>query len=275
MSLINDTVKDTILLLPILFFTYLIIEYYEHKRTNDNTNFIKLKKYGPIFGALLGVFPQCGFSIIASMLFLERKITLGTLISVFIATSDETIPILLAYPQLYSSIFVIIITKLILAILIGYLVDFIFINTTSNINIHKDNHDHSHTSITIEAINHALKIFAFLFITNLVLNFLMDSIGQNTLERFLLTNQIYQPILAAIFGFIPNCITSVVLTQLYISGSVSFASLLAGSITNAGLGLVVLIRYKAEPKILLKICSILLISATFIGIMLQIINFSL
>lgn len=267
MDILIDTMKDTYLIIPILFIMYLCLEYFEHK--NINQHFDKyLIRYGPIFGALLGIIPQCGFGVLASLLFIEKRITLGTLISVFIATSDEAIPILLTSSELYSSLLEIIIFKFILAILIGYLVD-VFIKE-NHLTSQKDTHDHCHNhSLFIEAFLRTIKIYAFIFVVNFILSAAIEMIGTDQLSYILLDNSLLQPVVSAIFGFIPNCAASVILTQLYMNQALSFASLLAGLITNAGLGILVLLQNKVNTATILKICLILLMSALFVSLPLQ------
>lgn len=269
MDMLKETIQDTALMLPILFITYICIEYYEANATNQKDIFTKLQRFAPILGAMLGTIPQCGFSIIASMLFLERKITLGTLLSVFIATSDEALPILLTTPSMFPSLFAIIVGKIILAIFVGYIVDYFYQPNYQGVATVFDNEEEH--SIIISALIRTLKIYAFIFIISFLLNLLIESIGQDTLAKLLWSNSIFQPILAALFGFIPNCIASVLLSQLYIAGSVSFASLFAGLTTNAGLGLLILYRYHLDKKILLLVISILFISAIIVGTILTLV----
>ncbi|MFR6099899.1 MAG: putative manganese transporter [Longibaculum sp.] len=128
MDILIDTIKDTILIIPILFVMYLCLEYFEHRQTNQRVEYY-LTHYGPLLGAVLGIIPQCGFGVLASLLFIEGKMTLGSLISVFIATSDEAIPILLTNPEMYTSLIGIIFIKFIFAIIVGYaLIFFLKIN---------------------------------------------------------------------------------------------------------------------------------------------------
>lgn len=293
MEIIEDTLHDTILMLPLLFLAYLVIEYFDRRDSDDDKIFLSLQKYGPLVGALVGVIPQCGFSIIAAMLFMGRNITMGTLIAVFIATSDEAIPILLANPELYSSMIYIILFKILIAIIVGYFVDKVLMKK-QNIKLFSEMEDedenevdeefasesacpccYTQYSMPVSAFLRSLKIFVFLFLTTFVLNILITTIGEETLEQVLLTDSIFQPVLAALFGFIPNCVASVVLTQLYVANTVSFASLVAGLITNAGLGLIVLIRYQAEKKEIMQIICILLMSAILSGFMISMLHFAL
>lgn len=266
MEILIDTLKDTFLIIPILLILYICLEYLEHKQEKISYDQY-LSKYGPILGALLGMIPQCGFGVLASLLFIENKITLGTLISVFIATSDEAIPLLITNPQMYSSLLKIIIFKLLLGIIVGYIVDCLLKNQKNECPI-QNTHHHEH-SLFIEAGIRTIKIYSFIFIVNCLLSFLMETIGTEQLSIILMNHSMMQPIASAIIGFIPNCAASVILTQLYMSQALSFASLLAGLITNAGLGILVLIQNKLNMKTIFKICFILLITALIISLPLQ------
>jgi hypothetical protein len=265
MEILLETIEDTILILPLLFIMYLILEYIEHHQNIQLES--KLKKYGPILGAFLGVIPQCGLSIMASMLFIENKITLGTLISIFIATSDEAIPLLLTEPQMFSSLIMMVILKVIIAIISGFIIDHFY--HRKHINASSSNYHEHHHSTVIEALLRSLKIYAFIFIVQISLSLFIEFIGEEQLSLILMTHSLLQPIAGAIFGFIPNCAASVILTQLYINQVVSFATLLSGLITNAGLGIIVLIQNKIDKTTILHICLILLIISLMVSLPIQ------
>lgn len=264
-DILLETVDDTIIILPILFITYLVIEYYEHKTSKKESLLLRFQKYGPIIGSIFAIIPQCGFSIIASMLFLEKRITIGTLLSVFIATSDEALPILLTTPTMFPSLLMIIFGKLILGICVGYVVDYYYHPSYQKCITRSFHEEHN---IYIEASMRTIKIFAFIFSISFILNYIVVYIGEARLATLLWNDSIFQPILAAIFGFIPNCVASVLLSQLYLTGSIHFASLFAGLVTNAGLGFVLLYRYHLDKKILFMIVAILFVTASIIGILL-------
>ncbi|MDY2958682.1 putative manganese transporter [Floccifex sp.] len=271
MEIILEILHDTWMMIPLLYITYCILEIFERKDSSDDSMFYSLQKYGPLFGAIVGLIPQCGFSILASMLFLQKNITLGTLIAVMIATSDEAIPILLSNPSMYSSLIQLLISKFIIAVVVGYFVDYILERKQKIIHFEEMEDDeyeedeqeqdgnnacpccYTQYPLPVSALLRTLKIYGFIFITSLVLTLLIEGIGIESLERILLTNSIFQPLLTALFGFIPNCAITVVLAQLFSMGGISFGSLLAGLITNAGLGLVCLIRYGATKKEILKV----------------------
>ena len=287
MDIIIDVIKDSWLMLPLLYITYCILEIFERKDSDDRM-FFSLQKYGPIFGAIFGLIPQCGFSILAAMLYLQNNITLGTLISVMIATSDEAIPVLICNPAMFPSLIVLMISKLIIAIVVGYFVDHILF-PKQKILYFEDMEDEDETDEEIEESNNScpccyrqypiyisallrsLKIYAFIFVTTLVFSLLIEFIGTANIEKILLTNNIFQPFVTSLFGFIPNCAITVVLAQLYSLNSISFGSLLAGLITNAGLSLVCLLRYGASKKDLLKIFIILYLSGCLFGLIFMVI----
>lgn len=282
---ILDTVHDTWTMLPLLYITYIVLEFFERKNTTDDRLFFGLQKLGPILGAFVGLIPQCGFSILAAMLFVQNNITLGTLVSVMIATSDEAIPILISNPKMYSTLLQVLAFKLVIAIVVGLFVDHVLFHHQKILHFEDmeeededeeyDQEENSGSScpccypeypMWLSALLRSLKIFVFIFITSFVLNLLMQWIGNETLSKILLHNSLFQPVIAALFGFIPNCAATVVLTQLFTAGELSFGSLLSGLITNAGLGLIVMFRYEARKRDILRTIAILFVTGIVIGI---------
>jgi hypothetical protein len=245
-----------------------------------------LQKFGPLVGAAVGLLPQCGFAILAAMLFLQNNISLGTMIAVFIATSDEAIPVLLADPGMLKTLGILLFLKFVLAIAVGYLTDFIFPSKIQPFEEADEEDDEEWEEdaqqaqsacpccyvqypIWKSALLRTLKIFLIIFGAAFVFTALVEGVGEETLSHFLLTDSWLQPLAAALFGFIPNCAATVILCELYALGQLSFASLAAGLITNAGLGLAVLIQYKAGWKTVLKTALILFVSAAAVGLILM------
>lgn len=277
-DVLMETIHDTIVMLPLLFLTYLLLEYVERKDAYDTQRkLLSLRRFGPLCGAFLGVIPQCGFSVIAAGLYVDKAISIGTLIAVFISTSDEAIPILLAHPDQVSTLPLIIGIKVIVAICVGYGVDRLIGQRKLKGIAHKDEtlacscstHEHS---LWKDALIRTLKIFLFVFVVNFLLTMLITVIGEDRLGSLLLEKSMIQPLLAAILGFIPNCAASVILSELYVSGVVSFGALTAGLISGAGLGLMVLIKSDRDKKELLYILLILLLSAWLSGTILQLLE---
>lgn len=275
---IEHTLMDSFKMLPFLFVAYLLIEYIEHKSSDKLVD--GLRRFGVVGGALLGCMPQCGFSVAASNLYAGRVITDGTLIAVFISTSDEAIPILLSSNGNLKVILLLIIVKVILAVVAGFMADYLFKglfkknkNETITSSIHRnvctDCGCHDEHGILKPALKHTIKIFIFLIITNIFINFLIESAGKDNLSDILLNDSIFQPALAGIIGFIPNCAASVILTQLFIEGSISFGSVIAGLSTGAGVGLLILFKMNRNIKDNLKIMLFIYVFSVLAGSLIQ------
>ncbi len=285
-EILEHSLEDTWTMIPLLLAAYLVIEWFERRPQDDSPMFFALQKYGPLVGALIGLIPQCGFSVLAGMLFVQGNITLGTLIAVFVATSDEAIPILLSHPDLYGSLVLILILKFFIAVLAGYVTDRLFPVKIQRFEDMPEEEEDTEISEDTEvsgacpccypdrpmwqsALLRTLKIYAWVFGVTVVFTALVHGIGEETLAGFLLSGTWFQPILAAVFGFIPNCAATVVLTELYEFGTLSFGSLFAGLVTNAGLGPLVLIQYHAPKQTILRVFLILLVTGAAAGMVLQ------
>ena len=273
---IIDTCLDCLKMLPFLFVAFLMIEALEHYSSEFTAKLLaKVGKAGPIVGAIAGCVPQCGFSVMAANMYAGGIVSVGTLLSVFIATSDEAILIILGNPDYIGEVGTLLITKVVIAIVAGYIIDIFF---REKISVRKENgnlcHDcgchNDHAGIMKPAWNHTVKIFVYLLIFTGILNLCIEVLGIDRLSAILLGNTIFQPVIAAIIGLIPNCAASVILTQLYLSGAISFASVIAGLCTGAGIGLVVLFRMNHNKKENFKILGALYVIAVIAGIILEI-----
>ncbi|MCC8131131.1 MAG: arsenic efflux protein [Ruminococcus sp.] len=273
-----DALVDTAKMLPFLFGAYLLIEFLEHKASDKLANSLrKMGPFGPIGGAVIGCVPQCGFSVAVTNLFSGRLVSLGTLMAVYIATSDEAIPILLSGGNA-SDVGKLILAKLIIAILAGLLID-----TILRFFHRKGNEEEEPFSdlcegcgceehgVVYSALKHTVQIFIFLFITSLVLGFAMELLGEDRLGSILMTDSIFQPFLAALIGLIPNCAASVLLTNLYAAGSLSFGSVVAGLSTGAGLGIVVLFRTNKRLKENIAILLLLYLIGSLSGLIINLV----
>ena len=276
LEILQDTAIDTIKLIPFLFITYLIMEYIEHKTSNKLRDTIKKSgKFGPLLGAVVGIFPQCGFSVSATNLYAGRVITIGTLIAVYITTSDEMLPILLTEAVPITTILIILGIKLVLGIIAGFIVDFIFKFVKKE---HQEQdieelceHEHCHCEegIVSSAIKHTLNITIFIFAITLILNGIITYIGEDTIAHFISKNVILGPIIAGLIGLIPNCASSVILTELFISNVISMPVLISGVAVNAGVGLLVLFKTNKNIKENVSIIGILYVIGVISGIVLE------
>lgn len=272
-----DSLIDSVKMLPFLFGVYLLIEYLEHKASDKLEHALRrLGPFGPVGGAALGCIPQCGFSVAASNLYSGRIISLGTLLAVYIATSDEAIPILLAEPERGGDILKLIAAKLIIACVAGLFVDalirFARKKPNEEVEPYHDLCEHcgcEHHSIVYSAVKHTVQIFIFIFVISAVCGIAIQLVGEDTLNKFLMTNSIFQPLVAALIGLIPNCAPSVILTQLYVNGSLSFGSVVAGLSTGAGMGLVVLFKTNKNLKQNLGIAALLYAIGAVSGIIIN------
>ena len=279
LEVIEETLIDAIKLLPFLFITYLIMEYIEHKMGHKTKKAIKKSgKWGPIIGSILGAFPQCGFSVSATNLYAGRVITLGTLIAVYLSTSDEMLPILLTEAVPAGTIFTILGIKLVLGIVAGFIIDFVIRMFRKEKveeqeekieEICENEHCHCEEGIVTSAIKHTLNITIFIFFITLVLNGIIAYIGEDTIAHFISKNVILGPIVAGLIGLIPNCASSVILTELFISNVISMPVLISGVAVNAGVGLLVLFKTNKNVKENISIVGLLYGIGVIAGIILE------
>ena len=261
LHILHHTIIDTVKLLPFLLIAYLIMEYIEHKTSDKTKETIKKSgKYGPIVGSILGAFPQCGFSVTATNLYAGRVITLGTLFAVYLSTSDEMLPILLSEGVNGVLILKILAIKILIGMFVGFALDFI-LRKTNNQNekettiesVCEHEHCHCEEGIFRSAIKHTVSIFAFILVISLILNVIIEFIGEDTLGKLVLNNPILGSFIACLIGLIPNCASSVILTQLYLSNVINLAVMIGGLLVNAGVALIVLFRVNNNQKQNIKI----------------------
>lgn len=297
-----DALIDTLKVLPLLFIVYMLLEFLEYRGVMkfEHSKFLK-GKASPVFGSLFGCVPQCGFSVISTDLYSEKKISIGALIAVYVATSDEAIPIMIAEVDAIPQMLLLIAVKIVLGIVIGYLAMFLYgkifknnenavtvsaENLKSSEKVNTENHEHDelkteeHKHIShgcckhdleqqrfdrLHPILHCLKISAFILIVNIILGVAIYYITEERLIAFLEKSSAFQPLFAVIIGLIPNCVSSLVITELFLAGGLSFGSIVAGLSVNAGLGLVVLFKQNKNWKENLFIILMLIIPSLFIG----------
>lgn len=252
-DIILDTLIDSLKLLPFLFITFLLMEYLEHKMNKKSKKVIKNSgKFGPLFGGILGTFPQCGFSVSATNLYATRIITLGTLIAVYLSTSDEMLPILISEKVDISLIIKIIFIKVVIGIIFGFIIDLIMRKKDDNSyeikDFCKEEHCHCEHGILKPTIKHTVNILIFIVVINFILNIGFEYFGEDIISKIFMKNSIISPFIASLVGLIPNCGASVVLTELYLKESILFSSMISGLLTSAGVGLVVLFKVNKNIK---------------------------
>ena len=274
-DILLDSLKDSVLIFAFVFLFHVILSFIETPVSNF---LVKRKKTAPIFGALFGLIPQCGTSVIAADLYIKKLITFGTLIAVFLACSDEALLVLLgAWIEKTLAIFPLIGLKLAAGILFGFLIDLVIarhqkLEEVDHIDEKHECHEHHHENTPIHAhlvhpLIHALKIFIYVFIINLALGLLIGWVGEENFASFMISNRYLAPLFTSIIGLIPNCASSVLITELYLSGTLSFGALFAGLLVNSGLGVMILIKeYKniKQTLLILGVCFAIAVSLGYL-----------
>jgi len=283
-----DAFWDSLAALPWLLTIYVLFELLERRYEGGLKKVVASSKpMGPLVGALLGCIPQCGFSAVASALYCHRSISLGTLLSVYLSTSDEAVPVILAQPQKIGVLAPLLLSKVIIAMLAGFIVDAVVTTRKRSALSIAHNSDcacveethccgHSHDkskplwiALIIFPVRHALQIFLFILAVSFCLNFAMYKVGENALSGLLLGGSVFQPLLTVLIGLIPNCAASVVITQMFLQNAISFGSAVAGLCSSAGLGLIVLFKEIPTVKEAIKITALLAGISLLSGIILN------
>ena len=280
LEIIEDTLIDSIKLIPFLFITYLIMEYIEHKTKDKTKEAIKKSgKFGPLIGGVLGIVPQCGFSVSATNLYAARVITLGTLIAVYLSTSDEMLPIFISEAVPVTTILKILGVKLLIGVVAGFIIDFVIslVNKGKQeeekiIDLCEKEHCHCENGIVKSALKHTINIFIFILLFTFILNVIIYLIGEETIAGFLTNQPILGPVIAGIIGLIPNCASSVLLTQMYLENVISAATMISGLLVGAGVGLAVLFKTNKGIKQNLKITALLYVIGVVSGILIELIG---
>lgn len=285
-NILTEALIDTLKMAPFLFVIYCLVAWIEQKYGNSIQDRIRYAaKAGPLIGSLFGSVPQCGFSVLASAMYTRRLITIGTLLAVFLSTSDEAIPVILAQPDKIKLIIPLLLTKIVIGILGGYGVDFAL---RSYLRPHADEaHDHEaeinsrgccehdiihsdkRLQLLIHPLVHTAKICAFLFVVTAALNYGMAALGPDNLKNLLLQNSMLQPVVTAFFGLIPNCAASVAITDVFLKGGISFGSAISGLCASGGLGILVLFKENSNLRDTIRVIGLLLCVSIIAGIVIQ------
>ncbi len=262
---------DTLKIIPFLFVAFLFLELIEHKASKKmQENLIKSQKYGPIVGGIMGAVPQCGFSVMATNFFSNRIITLGTLIAVYLSTSDEMLPILLSSGENISLILAIIGSKVAIGVLFGVIIDFVLKKNTKakevNFNICEKDKCNCHNNLFLGAIKHTIKIFVFVYIISFIFDFVIHFYGEEAITNLFLNGNIFASFMTALIGLIPNCAASVIITETYLNGAITLGALIGGLLTGAGSGLIVLFKTNRNLRENIMIIGIIYIIGSVVGL---------
>ena len=279
-DIILDTLIDSVKILPFLFITFLIMEYIEHKFSAKSKEKIsKAGKFGPIIGSILGAIPQCGFSVMATNLYATRIISIGTLISIYLSTSDEMLPILISEKAAATVIFEFLAIKIIIGMLCGLVIEFILrkkekkYKEENKIKDFCDEHhcDCSH-SIIKSSLKHTLNIMIFLIVITFILNVGFYYLGYDKISKLFLNGNLFSSFISSLIGLIPNCASSVILTKLYLEGVISFASCLSGLLTSSGVALLLLFKVNENKKENLKILLTVYLIGSLSGFIIELVS---
>lgn len=280
-EIILHTVKDSVIVIPFLFLTYLFMEFLEHRSGNAAEKWLNRSgKFGPLVGSLLGVLPQCGFSAASTGLYTGRVITAGTLVAVWLSTSDEMLPILISRGAPLPLVIKVIAAKVIVALLAGFSIDIV-----TNIIKRKKSYPDTEPCIEdfceregcrcgehflVSALRHTASITVFILVFTFILNLVIHGFGEDKLSAIILDRPILGNILAATVGLIPNCAASIVITELYLDGIISIGSMLSGLLVGAGVGVAILLRNNRPLKDSLRIILLLWCIGALVGILVDV-----
>ena len=279
---LTHTLEEVLILIPFLFVAFLIIEFIEHKLSNKSKKVIeKSGKLGPLFGGILGIIPQCGFSVVATNLYITRIVSLGTLISIYLSTSDEMLPILISRKADVGTIIKLLLIKFIIGMTAGFIIDYFIrkykkkhkIKSKEHFDICHDEECHCEKeNLVFASLKHTLKTITFIFIVTFILHIMMEYLTEDFIKKLFLKDNIFSPFISSLVGLIPNCAASVILTELYLSNVISLASLISGLLTGSGVALLVLFRGNKNLKENLFILGLIYFIGVFSGMIINIIE---
>lgn len=275
-DIIIDTLVDALKILPFLFITFLLLELLEHKLSNKTKNVIsKSGKVGPIIGSLLGVIPQCGFSVVATNLYITRVISLGTLFSIYLSTSDEMLPIMLSQNVSFKTILFVLLIKVIAGMLFGFIIDLVIRKnnkTKYDYHICEEEHCHCDHGIVKSSLKHTFNIIIFIIGVSFILNVVFLYCGNDLISKIFMKDTLLGPFLGSLVGLIPNCGASVILTEMFLKGAINLGTCIAGLLTGSGVALLVLFKFNKNIKENLCICLILYLIGVLVGIFIEFIG---
>ena len=270
----EHTIIENLTLIPFLFFTYLLMEFWEHKAGGHTNEMVrKAGRFAPVIGALTGAVPQCGFSAAASNLYAGRVISVGTLIAIYLSTSDEMLPIMISKKVAPSFILLVLGLKVLIGALAGVTIDILW-KRKHDVHHHihemcEDEDCHCEKGIWYSALVHTLHVAFFILMLSFILNLFMESVGEEALGSLVLNKPVIGSVVSGLIGLIPNCVSSVAITQLFLKGAMNFGAMMSGLLVNAGVGLMVLLRVNHHKKESLQIIGLLYGIGVAAGIVLE------
>ncbi len=281
LDILLDAFLDTLKIAPFLLVTYIIMEWLEHRTEEKTIAMIRrTDKLGPLLGGLLGVLPQCGFSATAATFYGGRVITAGTLLAVFLSTSDEMLAIMISNRIDAELIAQILVIKMIFGVVFGFLTDLLFTRFNMrrigegirDICAHDNCGCDDEPNIFVSALRHAAQILLFIFVISVLLGGIIEGIGEEALAAFILNRPLAGQLLASVIGLIPNCAASIVITQLYLEGAMSFGAMMSGLLTGAGIGLLVLFRSNRNLRENIQLTVLLYAAGVIGGLLIQVLG---
>lgn len=268
---------DNIKLLPFLFFAFLIIELIEHKFNKKTIKIIKKSgKFGPVIGSILGIIPQCGFSVLATNFYITRVISIGTLLSIYLSTSDEMLPIMISSGVPFKTVFGMVLIKVIAGMFFGFLIDFLIRKREAgkkyDYHMCEEEHCDCEDSLLKSSLKHTFNTLIFIIIISFILNLLYEFVGNELVNKIFMKNNLFGPFIGSLIGLIPNCGSSVALTELFINGAINFGTCISGLLTGSGVSILVLFKRNKNLKENLFILSILYFIGVFVGIFIELLG---
>ena len=265
---------DTLKIIPFLFLTYLLMEFIEHRAGEKAEGFMKRAGvFAPAIGGALGAIPQCGFSAAAANLYAGRVVSMGTIVAVFLSTSDEMIPILVSGSVPVGTVVLVVLYKALVGIMVGLALDLVMRlmkREPEKINIDAicdEDNCHCERGIWYSALHHTATISLFVLLVTLAINALVFFVGEENLGAIMYGRPFISHIIAAVFGLIPNCAVSVALTTLYTEGLITAGTMMSGLFSGAGVGLLVLCKVNKKPKENALIIGIVLAAGVLFGLL--------
>lgn len=276
LEVLEETIIDGVKLIPFLFVTYLIMEFIEHKASEKTEELIrKSGKFGPVLGAFLGVVPQCGFSAVAANFYAAKIITRGTIIAIFLSTSDEMLPILISEGADIWTIMQILLIKVVIGMGLGLTIDLLQRNNkkTHDANIHQICEEEQchceEEGIVKSSIKHTVQIFAYILVISLILNIIIHFVGEEHIANLIINIPILGTLISALIGIIPNCASSIILTELYLEQIITVGQMIAGLLVNSGIGILILFKVNKDYRDNFKILGILYLIGITSGVILD------